>query len=228
MPGLDARMAALEGAVLRLRQDRRALHPHEFVRGEVNYLWTWPRTPVFARGADDAGGRPPDRHRPGGAAALGPVRHGHLGLRRHGLQPGADVLARDGGPRSWCPRGRRWCGAFKAAGARKVILHSDGNIGPLLDRFIDIGFDGINPVEPKAGLNVAALREQYGDRLALLGGIDNARLLPRGDREEIRRHALEVLSAGREGGLVIGTHSIGPDISVETYDYFIELVREQG
>jgi uroporphyrinogen decarboxylase len=118
--------------------------------------------------------------------------------------------------------------AFKGAGARFVILHSDGNIGPLLDLFLDLGFDGINPVEPKAGLDAPALREKYGERLALIGGLDNAFILPEGDPQKVQEHVLRVLSAGEGGGLVLGTHSIGPDISVETYDLVISLLREYG
>ena len=112
--------------------------------------------------------------------------------------------------------------SFKRAGAAKVILHSDGDITPLLDIFIGVGFDGINPVEDHPGLDPADLRERYGDRLALLGGLDNRLILPGGDRSEVRQHVLDVLAAGRDGGLAIGTHSIGPDVSVET----IELVRD--
>jgi len=118
--------------------------------------------------------------------------------------------------------------SFKDAGAAKVILHSDGNIGPLLDLFIDLGFDGINPVEYHVGLNPLQLREEYGERLALLGGLDNAHILPRGNREELREHVLEVLRAGTEGGLVLATHSVGPDISVETMEYVRELMLEFG
>jgi hypothetical protein len=33
---------------------------------------------------------------------------------------------------------------------------------------------------------VMKLREQYGRRLALVGGLDNCIILPRGDRGEIR------------------------------------------
>jgi uroporphyrinogen decarboxylase len=118
--------------------------------------------------------------------------------------------------------------SFKAAGARKVIMHSDGNIGPLLDLFIDLGFDGINPVEYHTGLHPLALREQYGERLALLGGLDNAHILPRGDPAEVREHVLEVLAAGVDGGLVIGTHSVAPDISVGTMELVRDLVLEYG
>ncbi|MFW5868184.1 MAG: uroporphyrinogen decarboxylase family protein [Armatimonadota bacterium] len=118
--------------------------------------------------------------------------------------------------------------SFKEAGAAKVILHSDGNIGPLLDLFIDLGFDGINPVEYHVGLNPLDLRERYGDRLALLGGLDNALILPRGDRAELRGHMLEVLRAGAGGGFVLATHSVGPDISVATMEYLRELLCEFG
>jgi uroporphyrinogen decarboxylase len=118
--------------------------------------------------------------------------------------------------------------SIKGAGAAKVILHSDGNIGPLLDLFIDLGFDGINPVEYHTGLNPLELRERYGDRLALLGGLDNAHILPHGDRAVLREHVLEVLRAGVDGGLILATHSVGPDISVATMEYVRELMLEYG
>ncbi len=116
--------------------------------------------------------------------------------------------------------------AYKRAGARKVILHSDGNLLPLLDLFVDIGFDGINPVEPRTGMDVVNLREKYGERLALIGGLDNAGIFPRGDRQEIREHVMHCLSIADDGGLIIGAHSIGPDVSVATYDYIADLMKE--
>ncbi len=118
--------------------------------------------------------------------------------------------------------------SFKEAGAEKVILHSDGNIGPLLDLFIDLGFDGINPVEFHTGLHPLELRDRYGDRIALLGGLDNALILPRGDRDEVREHTREVLRAGVDGGLVLATHSVGPDISVATMEQVRELMLQYG
>jgi uroporphyrinogen decarboxylase len=196
----------------------------EFVRGELNYLTDLAEDPAFAaeltmRVADHL------------------IGIGLEELRRWDLYDTGiwiyDDMASNRGPifsprtaeRVLVPAWAKMVGAFTGAGARKVILHSDGNIAPLLDVFVDLGFDGINPVEPRAGMGAAVIRRQYGDRLALIGGICNARILPRADRQEIRAHVEEVLSAGREGGLVIGSHSIGPDISVEAYDWFVECVR---
>lgn len=93
---------------------------------------------------------------------------------------------------------------------------------------IEAGIDGINPVEPKAGMNILELKKIYGDKLSYIGGVDNAFILPSGNKEKIKEHILPILEAGKEGGIVIGTHSIGPDISVETYEYYHRLVQKYG
>ena len=113
--------------------------------------------------------------------------------------------------------------AYRAAGADFVVFHSDGNILPLLPMLIEAGVDAINPVEPKAGMDAVAIRERYGRQLALVGGLDNAFDLPSGDRERIAASLQHLIEAGRDGGLILGCHSIGPDISVATYEYLNRL-----
>ncbi|MDA0748940.1 MAG: hypothetical protein O2954_20670 [bacterium] len=130
--------------------------------------------------------------------------------------------------RIFLPGYRRMVSAFKRAGARKVIVHSDGNLGPLLDMLLDVRVDGINPVEPKAGMDLVRLKKKYGNRLALIGGMCNVHVLPCGTREEIRDAAMQILDVGREGGVVIGTHSIGPDVPVENYDWYHETVLAES
>jgi len=123
----------------------------------------------------------------------------------------------------------RWmCEQYRAAGVAHILLHSDGNIGPVLDMLIDAGIDAFHPIEPKAGMDVVELRKKYGDSIALLGGLDNAHILPRGTEAEVEAHVAHVLEAGRDGGFVVGTHSIGPDVSVERYDFVHRLLLERG
>jgi len=117
---------------------------------------------------------------------------------------------------------------LKAAGARWVVLHCDGNVGPLLDMVADAGIDGINPVEANAGLDAVKLIEKYYGRLFFIGGVCNTQVLPGGDEERIRRHVGAIVEAGKRGGLVIGTHSIGPDVSVESYELYREIVATAG
>ncbi|MBI2938864.1 MAG: hypothetical protein HYY04_00365 [Chloroflexi bacterium] len=130
--------------------------------------------------------------------------------------------------RIFLPPMRRMIQTFKRAGARWIFMHTDGNVLPLLDGLVEAGLNVLDPVEPKAGMDVVALREKYGDCLAYSGGMDNAHILPRGADEEVRRHVLRVLGAGRGGGLIIGCHSIGHDVSVDRLEYVLTLIREHG
>ena len=115
--------------------------------------------------------------------------------------------------------------AFKSAGANKVILHSDGNIESVLDLLVEAGIDGINPVEPKAGMNPEKLKKKYGQKLAFIGGMCNAQILPGGSREEIAEHIRALVELGKEGGVILAAHSIGPDIPLENYEWAMEIYR---
>jgi uroporphyrinogen decarboxylase len=118
--------------------------------------------------------------------------------------------------------------ALKGAGARWVVLHCDGCLEPLLDMVIDAGIDGINPVEPRAGMDVVKLMDRFYGRLRLIGGVCNAVVLPEGDPKRIREHLVPMIEAGRHGGLIIGTHSIGPDVSIDAYDCYRRIVAKEG
>ncbi len=160
------------------------------------------------------------------------IQIGLEGMRRADLyETGVwiyDDMAYNDGPmfspkafeRIFLPAYARMAAAWKAAGARFVLLHSDGNIEPLLDMLLDAGIDGINPVEPRSGMDLIRLKRQYGDRLALIGGMCNAVALPQGPIDRIVADARAILEAGRDGGVIIGAHSIGSDIPVEHYDAY--------
>ena len=130
--------------------------------------------------------------------------------------------------RIFYPHLARMARRYKEAGAKKIVFHSDGNIMPVMEHLIEAGIDAIDPVEPKAGMEVNTIREKFGHRIAFVGGGCNAIVLPRGDKHEIREEVKRVLRAGKDGGLVIGTHSIGPDISIEAYEYWVSCFRELG
>jgi len=126
----------------------------------------------------------------------------------------------------FCPCLARMVKAFKSAGANKVILHSDGNIESVLDLLVEAGIDGINPVEPKAGMNPEKLKKKYGQKLAFIGGMCNAQILPGGSREEIAEHIRALVELGKEGGVILAAHSIGPDIPLENYEWAMEIYRK--
>ena len=56
----------------------------------------------------------------------------------------------------------------------------------------------------------------------------NSRTLPKGTKTEIENQALEIIEAAKDGGVVIGEHSIGPDIPVQNYVTYHETVMKRG
>jgi len=121
---------------------------------------------------------------------------------------------------------RMMVGAYRAAGVRTVIFHSDGNIENVLDMLVDAGISALNPLEYKAGMDAVRLRERYGRKLAFIGGLDNAHTLPEGTPAGIEAHVRRLLSIGEEGGLVAGSHSIGADVPVQNYELAWRLIRD--
>ncbi len=109
----------------------------------------------------------------------------------------------------------------------KVMLHSCGNVNDLIPDLIDAGFDGLNPLETKAGMNLIELKQKYGDKLVLEGGID-VRKMTESDQieEEIRT---KILSAKVNGGYIYHSdHSVPDSVSFADYCRVIELVRYYG
>lgn len=129
--------------------------------------------------------------------------------------------------RIFLPLYRRMIEAYRRAGARYVFLHSDGNVLPLLDMFVDAGIDGLNPVERHSGMDPAVIRARY-PRLVLAGGVDNIGTLHDGPVEKIVEETRALIEMGRSGGVIIGAHSIGPDIPLEHYLAYHDTILKYG
>jgi uroporphyrinogen-III decarboxylase len=125
------------------------------------------------------------------------------------------------------PAYRRMIRAYKHAGAKYVFLHSDGDIRIILDMLVDAGIDGLNPLERRAGMDIVKLRQRY-PRLILTGGMCNTHTLVRGSKSQIEAEAREIIDLGRAGGVVIGTHSISPEIPLENYLAYREFALRYG
>ncbi len=125
------------------------------------------------------------------------------------------------------PYHQRLCRHFAKDGL-KTILHSDGNVEPLIPHFLDAGFKALHPLEAKAGLDVAKLKPQYGDRLVLFGNIDVRKLA--GSREDIEEEISTKLTIAKKGGGYIyhSDHSVPSNVSFENYCFAVEMVGKYG
>ncbi|MBR0464089.1 MAG: hypothetical protein IJJ23_06850 [Clostridia bacterium] len=106
-------------------------------------------------------------------------------------------------------------------------LHSCGDVMTRVDDLMDIDIDALNPLEVKAGMKPLLLKEKYGDRLTLHGGV-NAVLWDKKDEiiEEIDR----VVPALKEnGGYIFSSdHSIPNSVSLENMKAIVKEVKRVG
>lgn len=125
------------------------------------------------------------------------------------------------------PHHRRAC-EYLAQDGMPVILHSDGDVRPLIIDFIEAGFTALHPLEAKARLDVADLRSRYRRRLALFGNIDVTRLA--GTPEDVVQEVTSTVKAGKQGGgyLFHSDHSVPSDVSLENYRLALETLEDAG
>lgn len=113
---------------------------------------------------------------------------------------------------------------WKWQGIKNIILHCDGNCSPLLDLIIEAGFTGIQGVYPSTGMKLPDIKRRYGNKLVLIGGICNIATLCNSSYREMEKHVEEIFEVARDGGVIIGAHSIGEDVPVENYEYYYFLL----
>ncbi len=112
----------------------------------------------------------------------------------------------------------------------KALKHTDGNIWPVIDRFVEIGFDGIHPLQPQGGMDLKKVKEHCGDKVCLLGNIDCSELLPNGTEEEVEvavKRAIEDAAPG--GGYILSSsNTIHPGCKPENYLAMVRALKEYG
>jgi uroporphyrinogen decarboxylase len=111
----------------------------------------------------------------------------------------------------------------------KVFKHTDGNHWKIMEDLIEVGFDGIHPIQPQS-LDLAEVKKEIGDRICLLGHIDCRETLVSksiGDVDEEVRQAIR--AAGSGGGYILSSsNTIHPEVSAENYIAMVQATHEYG
>jgi uroporphyrinogen decarboxylase len=121
---------------------------------------------------------------------------------------------------------------IKERTSAKILFHSDGDVVPLIDDFIEIGVDILNPIQTNAGSmsDLPALKQRFGDNIVFCGGIDTDRVLPLGSVADVRQEVRRVLQTlGPGGGCMIGAvHTVMNDVPPENVLAMVDAVEEFG
>jgi len=136
-------------------------------------------------------------------------------------------------PKMWnsifMPHFRRWVQAIHDHNLY-YWKHTDGNIMTVLDGLVEAGIDGIDPIDPLAKMDLATVKERWGDRIAIKGNVDCAYLLVTGEEAEVVEAVKECIRiAGPGGGYACSSsNSIHSGVKPNLYIAMLDAIREYG
>ncbi|MBT3318578.1 MAG: hypothetical protein HN389_02275 [Clostridia bacterium] len=124
------------------------------------------------------------------------------------------------------PNLARITAVYKNAGL-PVILHSCGDVSAIIEDFIEIGIDVLNPVQPNV-MDLESLVDTYGQRIAFFGGICNQEILPLSTPEQIDAEVARVTKLlGRHGRYIISpSNGIGTDVPQQNIEAYMRAAAK--
>ena len=112
----------------------------------------------------------------------------------------------------------------------KVFYHTCGSVVELLDDFIEIGIDILNPLQYSAEhMDLSVLKKDFGTRIVLWGGgVDTQRVLPFGKPEEVEEEVINNLKVLAEGGGFVFSvvHNVQANIPADNLRALVETFRK--
>jgi len=128
------------------------------------------------------------------------------------------------------PRYARLYSRFKEVNPGiRIAHHSCGYILPIIDDFVEIGLDILNPVQPLA-MDPSGIKKRFGNRLTLWGTVDEQRVLPFGTVEDVVKEVkLRLRTVAPGGGFVLApAHNVQADTPLANILAVYETVQRHG
>jgi uroporphyrinogen-III decarboxylase len=112
------------------------------------------------------------------------------------------------------------------------VYYDDGKMGRFVDFYVDAGIDCLMTLcpPPMGDAEPRVLKEKYGHRICLMGGVDVVNEICRGTPESIRRVVNQRMDTYKPGGNYIhdGSNSVPWETPVENVRAWAEAAREYG
>lgn len=111
----------------------------------------------------------------------------------------------------------------------RFIYHTDGDVNLVLDDYVKAGFDCLQPLEAKAGMNVVDMAPVYGSKMALFGNCD-VMVYATNDKDLIEAEIEKKVKAGKEtvGYAYHSDHSVPPSTNWESWEFICDTVERLG
>ncbi len=110
-----------------------------------------------------------------------------------------------------------------------IVKHTDGNVWPILDDLLEVGFDGIHPIQPQC-MDIGEVKAYVAGRACILGNIDCRDLLCFGTEEEVERSVKETIEEAASGGgyIISSSNSIHPGCKPQNYVAMVRAAHRYG
>jgi hypothetical protein len=120
------------------------------------------------------------------------------------------------------------CDAVHAKG-KYFIKHTDGYMWPLLDMLVEAGVDAWHGIQPRIGMTLPELQEQYGRKLCFWGGVDVDTLIAGTQQEVADQVRVACECAPPDGGLVVTCgNTVMVGVKYGHYLAMLEAARRYG
>ena len=110
-----------------------------------------------------------------------------------------------------------------------VVFHTDGAVAEIIPDFVEIGIDVLNPLEPLPVTDWAAIKEEFGDQLCFMGGVDIRRAMVgpvEGVYEDVKKR-IEIFGPG--GGYILtSANHLQIDVPPENVIAMFDACRKYG
>jgi len=109
-----------------------------------------------------------------------------------------------------------------------VVKHCCGNITSLLPMLVDAGIDALHPLDAAAGMDIAAVKRDYGDRICVIGGIDCGDPLSNWPVDRLERLVEETVARLAPGGgwILSSSNTLHRSVKVENYLAMVRTARK--
>ena len=110
-----------------------------------------------------------------------------------------------------------------------IVKHTDGNMWPILDDFLEVGFDRLHPIQPQC-MDIGETKQYVAGKACIVGNIDCRNLLVYDSEEEVEQAVKETIEVAAPGGgyIVSSSNSIHPGVKPENYIAMVNATHRYG
>ncbi|MBM3706612.1 MAG: hypothetical protein FJW66_08825 [Actinobacteria bacterium] len=123
------------------------------------------------------------------------------------------------------PAEKKVIDAFKRNGKKYIIHFLDGYKWPIINDFVDMGTDAVDPFEPYCLMDIKKFRQQFPETV-VCQPVDCTQLLPYGTEEQVKEATLNAIKdAGGYKILIGSTSEIHPEVNYRNAVAMYESAR---